>query len=473
MARSDKAGSAVAAALDLGSTNIKGALLDASGRLIRLRSLPSPALRGAGTIREADAGAYFEAADELAQELTASAPRNLPLGLTTQRSSFVLWDRRTGTLRTPLISWQDRRAASWCERNADATEEVSRISGLVLTAHYAGPKLAALREQDPRLAAEMDDGALLFGTLDTYLIWRWTGGELHQAEPTMAARTAAAGLATLDWSDDLLRLYGVPRDALPVISSGSRRRVELGRGAVLGASLADQASSALTALDPAEDAALVNLGTGGFVLLPARDPGQRRAGYLTAPILCDSGFGNRFVLEGSINGAGMALDRFGLGPTWLPETDDAPDAFALPDCAGLGSPHWLPGIAQTLSPAAQRLNVRDRRRVVLEGLLFRVREILEGLAPLDLPRRILLSGGLAAEPALGPGLATLLDRPVERLEQRESTLLGVARLAAGLEPLAPAQSQTVEPGGTGAYLRDKFEHWRGWHTRLISARPDS
>jgi sugar (pentulose or hexulose) kinase len=105
--------------------------------------------------------------------------------------------------------------------------------------------------------------------------------------------------------------------------------------------------------------------------------------------------------------------------------------------------------------------------VILEGLLFRVREILEGLSQGRLPSRILLSGGLAAEPALAAGLAALLHRPIEILKQQESTLLGVARLAAGLEPYARGPSRTVEPGTTGHYLPAKFERWEHWLRQLL------
>ena len=463
-----------AVALDLGSTAIKGGLLDDSGRLLEVRSIPAPALHGTGEIREADPRDYLVAANTLLRELVSTAPPGLPLGLTGQRSTFTLWNPRTGKARIPLISWQDRRAATWCEQHRDAEPDVLRRTGLALSAHYAGPKLAAIQERDSALSADLHAGRLLFGNLDAYLIWNWTGGASHETELSMAARTSMVDLRQATWSDDLLQRLHVPARALPRIVPSGDRNIPIHAGPVLTASLADQAASALSVFDAAESSALVNLGTGGLVLLPTRDADLRIPGYLTAPILGSPDGKHRFALEGSITGAGTALSPFGPGPTPLPESDPTPKGFAIPDAAGLGSPYWRPGFETTLSAAALDLAPAEQRRVVLEGLLFRVREIVEGLSRGRLPQRILLSGGLAGEPALAAGLAGLLQRPVEILQQQESTLLGVARLAAGLEPYACLPARTVEPDTTGHYLPAKFERWKDWFRELLlSSTSDS
>jgi glycerol kinase len=463
MSRAEPGG---AAGLDLGSTRIKIGWLDEHGALLDVNSLPAPPLRGADGIREADAEAYAVAAGGLLEQLSRRLPPGAPLGLASQRSTFVLWERESGKPRTPLVSWQDTRAADWCVRNADAAIPVVRLTGLVLSAHYVGPKLAAMQESDPALARELRGGGLLFGTLDCYLVWRWTVGRVHATDPTMAARTALFDIDRNDWSDTLLERFGVPRSILPRIEPTTARREALTPGLVLAASVADQPSGAL-ALLPGKDAVLVNLGTGGFVLRLAARGDRRPPGFLVGPACAPAGGPVSYAIEGTINGAGNAVDRFGEGPTELSFDDPSPEAFCLPDAAGLGSPHWRPDVGLELSGKARGLDAAARRLVVLEGLLFRIRELLEASGGDRPPRRLLLSGGLSREPFLPAGLAALLDRPIDLPELPEGGLTGAARLAAGLDPFADPPLRRVEPGPRGAYLRDKYPYWLDWMRGLL------
>lgn len=460
--------SPAAVGLDLGTTRIKAGLLDERGRLQQVRSVPSPELVGEDGIREADPRAYARAARELVE--STDVPSGTPLGIASQRSTFTIWEREGERLRLPLISWQDRRAAGWCDRHRSIEPEVVRRTGLPLSGHYAGPKLAALQQAQPGLREELRSGEWVFGTLETYLIQQWTAGRIRETDLTMAARTLMLDLERADWSPELLAHYDVPATILPRLVSSTGAGHDLAFGLRLEAMLSDQAAGLVAALDGSRRSALVNLGTGAFVLRPTAGPQPRRLGYLTAPILGTAGAEPRYCLEGTINGAGPALDRFGPGPVELPEKDPCRDGFALPDLAGLGSPHWRPQLGLTLSPAARELPRPEQRRVVLEGLLFRIRELLEDLFDGRRPERIVLAGGLTREPAVGEGLAAALGRPVELQLERESGILGAARLAAGLDPFASSPTSPVEPGERGAYLREKFDRWTGWFGRLLSPR---
>jgi glycerol kinase len=468
MAPAEPSSDIAAIGLDLGSTSFKAALIDASGRLDPILARPAPPLTGDGVTREGDPRSYVDAASELLRDLCSQAPEGGVLGIASQRSSFVLWERTSGRPVTPLISWQDRRAADWCRQHAGFGPEVFRRTGLVLSGHYAGPKLAALQQTDPALAARLRRDELRFGTLESWLIWRWSGGRLHQTDPTMAARTAMLDLETGEWSDPLLEGFGVPRRVLPEVQSTTGRSVALEPGLTLTASIADQAAGALAVFGDRSDCALINVGTGAFVLIPTESPKQRRPGYLTGLILGGSANPRRYALEGAINGAGVAVDRFGRGPTELPENDPSPEAFCVPDSSGLGAPHWRPETTLVFNEAARGLRPENRRRVVLEGLLFRMREILEDLAPRTQPAEIFLSGGLAREPFLGRGLAAILRRPVEILEIHEAALTGAARLGAGLSPFADPPSQRVEPEVAGAYLGEKYLRWRVWFESVLT-----
>jgi len=310
------------------------------------------------------------------------------------------------------------------------------------------------------LQSGLASGELLFGTLDSWLTWTLSGHRAHITDPSMAARTAMLALDTGDWSGQMLRAYGVPRACLPRVVASTGQAIPLAGGAILNASVADQSAGALTLLE-GDDSTLVNFGTGAFVLRAGVSGAQRVPGYLTAALLGNSS--TRFALEGTINGAGPSLDACAPPPTELPETDICADGFALPDRAGVGSPHWRPGMGPLLSAATQELDGPRRRLIMLEGLLFRVREILDDFGAADAAGRILLSGGLVRDPALARGLAALLDRPVEVLADAEAGLIGAARLAAGLPPYERrVNTRVIVPAAAGAYLADKYPRWREW-----------
>jgi glycerol kinase len=448
-----------ALALDLGTTRVKLATLDDSGTLTELRTTAAPEPGGEGALRELVADDYRRAAESLLE----GAPGGLALGIASQRSSFCLWTR-DGVPVTPLISWQDRRAATWCDAHRAAEPRVTALTGLPLSAHYAGPKLAHLLDTDSGLGARLASGELLFGTLESYLIWHWSVGRAHETDLSMAARTLLVDTTTGEWSDELLALFGVPRACLPQIAPTFARATPLARGGVLSASLADQPAGLLAVLGTSADGALVNLGTGAFVLSPSGAVRAERRGYLSGPLCAAPATGTAFALEGTINGGGATADRTAAGPTDLPEGDPTPDAFCLPDENGLGAPFWRPRQAFLLDSGGAPLAPADARRVILEGLVFRVRGIVDELPGTD---PLFLSGGLAHEPFVPVALATCLEREIHVLEEQETTLLGAARLAAGMEPCARPRTRTARRDPRGLWLRDKYERWREWLARRL------
>jgi glycerol kinase len=384
------------------------------------------------------------------------------VGIASQRSTFALWQRDGGKPVTPLISWQDRRAADWVRRHAAACAALTPATGLVLSPHHAGPKLAALQESDAALRTALHAGELVWGTLETLLLWRWSDGGIHETDPTMAGRSGLLERAGGGWCPAALKLFDLPRTALPRLRPSDGADLQRSAGGRVTATLGDQPAAAVASLAPGGDDALVSLGTGGFILRREELVAAPRPGYLHGPLLAPAGAPVQHAVEGTINGCGPALDGLGPGPLLLPAEDPAPQAFALPDASGLGAPHWRPDLTLTFSVAAARLDVAGRRRAVLEGLLFRIAEILEDLFPDTPPARILLAGGLSRAPAVAAGLAALLQRPVAVLAGHEGALLGAARLAAGLPPAAGIPTRQVEPGPSGSYLPAKLPRWRNW-----------
>jgi glycerol kinase len=451
------------AALDLGSTRIKLARLGDDGALEILAAVEAPRPRGDGERREFDADEYRRAAESL----TARLERGTRLGVASQRSTFVLWDRASGAPVTPAISWQDRRAAAWCDAHARLADGLRQASGLPLSPHYAGPKLAVVLDGQPKLRERMQRGEVLFGTLETYLIWHWSERRAHETDLSMAARTLLVDVRRRDWSASACATFGVPREALPAIAPTAGRDTRLENGVRIACTIADQASGLLAMLPESDESALVNLGTGCFVLRPTGSSFESTPGYLCGPL---RGAGERasFALEGTINGGGASVARFGDAPVELLALDNRPDAFCLPDDNGVGAPHWRPMQPFEFSPAARALPLDAQRAIVLEGLVFRVCEILGGLFRDRAPALVLLSGGLAREPFVASALATCLGRKIEVASELESTLLGAARVAAGLDPWARPSTRTVEPVANALWLRAKYERWRVWLARLLA-----
>ncbi len=391
----------------------------------------------------------------------AGAQSGVRLGLASQRSTFLVWDRASGEALTPVISWQDRRAHAWCQARRDLAGMVLHTTGLPLSPHYLGPKLAALMEEDRRLGERLVSGEVLVGTLDAWLTWTWTAGARFETDLTMAARTLLADPAAGTWSMELLERFGIPEGALPRVAREAERAVKLRDRGTLVTGMADQAAG-LSAVVRGEDAVLVNLGTGVFVLKPQGTTFAPKQGYLVGPRM-DDGHEVAYATEGTINGGGSALAPYGPGPTALPDVDPTPGAFCLPDRTGVGSPHWRSDVPFCIS---EELPLKAARRVVLEGIVFRVREILDDLCP-GTRRKVFLAGGLTREPFLPKALAACLGRTVEVLDEPHATLLGVARKAGGLPAFGSPRTREVKAGPAGAYLKAKYDRWRGWMAGLL------
>ena len=452
------------AALDLGSTRFKAALWVA-GQLDVIATAPTPPLTGEGRIREGDALAWLAVSRELLTNIAAAAPGAM-VGIASQRSSLVVWRADNGQPVTRLISWQDRRAEAWCRMQTSdlfAADALFARTGLPLSPHYAGPKLASMMSADPGLREGLNRGDLRFGTLETFLLWHWSGGAVYHTDRTMAARTLMVDLASGDWCPQLLAAYGLPACHLPDIGSSAGHHFAIEQGLTVVATVSDQGAGALAVLGEQGRAALVNLGTGGFVL--RWQTGEvAPTGYLRGPALARVE-GDLYALEGTLNAIGPAVDGTTRTPTGTPPiADPTPDLFCLPDATGIGAPHWRADLSLVFSQQIPAPD--DRRRVVLEGILFRVVEILHGLGHDGQP--VVLAGGLSVEPFIAAGLARLWSGQVTASMEQEATLSGAAQLASGQPTVAGNVGPVIAPVG-GDYLCDKYRRWQTWMQTVLAA----
>jgi glycerol kinase len=460
----------IAVAVDLGSSRIKAAGLQADGRLTQPIAAEAPPLGGRQGVRQGSARDYLAVAGAVMQEILESSPAAIPVAIASQRSSFLLWESATGDPLTPLISWQDRRAQAWCQARMERYGPMAATTGLPLSPHYAGAKLAHLFERDPRLKTAAANGRALFGTLECYLIWHLTDGRCHQTDLSMAGRTLLADIHRGAWSPQMLAFFDLPAGFLPGIVPTAGRDTPLVCGGRLAASLADQAAGLMAADPDAGRTIAVNLGTGGFVMAATGRRAARLPGYLTAPVHQNADGTVDYALEGTINAIGPALAAHPGGAPTLDIDDPAPDCFCLPDSAGVGAPYWRADIELPFSKAAANSSSTRRRRIIMEGIIFRVCRMVDDFLKIQPFTKILISGGLSAEPFIAQGLAACSGLEVASAMEPEATLWGAAVLAAARPIPPPVAKAITRPPGRGRYLKAKFEHWKTWVDGILQTQ---
>jgi glycerol kinase len=425
-------------AVDQGTTATTCLLLG-DGLEVRARAtVPVPVETPLPGRVEQDPEALWSSVEQAAAAALAAAGAGAAeveaIGIANQRETTILWERTTGRPAAPAIVWQDRRTAARCaELPADA---IRARTGLTPDPYFSATKLEwLLRERGD------DRDGLAFGTVDTWLLWRLTGGAVHATDVSNASRTMLLDLATLDWSDELLGLFGIPRELLPEV----RRSAEpLGDGA-LGAirapvvALAGDQQAALYGhgcVSPGETKA--TFGTGAFVLAASgSDCSEPPHGLVRTAAALPAGAAPRYALEGSIFAAGAALQwlRDGLGLIADPAESEAlarsvastEGVHFVPALAGLGSPHWAPDARGLVAGLTRGTRREHLVRAALEAIAYQTRDVLDALP--GRPPALRVDGGATANGFLVQFLADVCRVPVEVAAERETTALGAAALA--------------------------------------------
>lgn len=455
-----------AIALDLGTTSIKAGLLYPSGELGNVVSSPAPVIATSGGRYESDALAYAAAAEQLLDNCIANAGGCTTLGLCSQRSSFLVWEQSTGKPLTALISWQDSRGSASCAALHAQRNVIHRVSGLPLTQYYFAAKLRVVLQENPGWLPRLQRGELRAGTLDTFLIWRLTGGRHFITDASMAARTQLMDIREQRWSTQLCNLFGIPIDILPEISSSSAIGLRLDNGLVLQASAGDQSAALFASVREGQPEALVNLGTGCFVIGYLPDGTSSSDGYLQTLVYQDSNRHPHFAAEGTLNSVAAALAPYPVG---LCRYEDlaVDDICCVAEPSGLGAPYFRGDIGIRYSQPVAHLAQRRIAALLLEAVIFRVARILEEFNREHAIERIFLSGGLSELDCLQQGIAGCVPFEVHHLRQRESSLYGAALLAAGMEPAIHRNSARIK-AAKSVPLQKKYQGWKLWLDDLLS-----
>jgi glycerol kinase len=380
-----------------------------------------------------------------------SASRIAGIGITNQRETTLIWDRRSGKPIHRAIVWQDRRTADICARLRDDGAEslFTRKTGLLLDPYFSGTKIAWLLENVPGARTSAEAGHLAFGTVDTFLVWRLTGGRVHATDATNASRTLLFDIHRNDWDDELLKLLRVPRSMLPEVKDcaaefGTTDASLLGGEIKIRGIAGDQ--QAATVGQACFDPGMVKstYGTGCFAVLNTGAEAIASKNKLLTTIAYRLDGRTTYALEGSIFIAGAAvqwlrdglqiIERADQSGHFAAAADPAQEVILVPAFTGLGAPHWDAEARGALFGLTRGTGPRELARAALEAVCFQTHDLLEAMRS-DWPGGgrgetvLRVDGGMVASDWTMQRLADILAAPVDRPIILETTALGAAWLA--------------------------------------------
>ncbi len=508
-------------ALDQGTTSSRAILFDHAGQVVAARQREFPQLFPQPGWVEHDPEAIWETQRSVAQEvLTAhhvTAAAIAAIGITNQRETVVIWDRATGEPIAHAIVWQDRRTAGYCDELKAAGWEarIRAKTGLVIDAYFSGTKVRWLLDNIPGARANAERGDLAFGTIDTFLIWRLTGGARHVTDVTNASRTMLFNIHTGAWDDELLAELHVPRALLPEVlpSSGLFGETDaalFGRPIPITGVAGDQQAATFGQACYTPGMAKNTYGTGCFMLMnTGSEAKESRNGLLTTVawglertkdvargterdssdvVLSPHSLVLTYALEGSIFVTGAAVQWLRDGLRIIEsaaETEgmassvpDTGGVYLVPAFAGLGAPYWDPYARGTIVGLTRGSGRAEIVRATLEAVAYQTRDVLDlmqtesGIAV----KQLRVDGGMVRNEFLMQFQADILGVPVQRPQVTETTALGAAYLA-GLavgywqnqDEIAAnwAVDRTYEPQMRDAARARLYE---GWQAAVRKAR---
>ena len=450
--------------IDEGTTSTRAMLFGKDGKLHGSQQENLQQYYPAPGLVEHDASEIWDKTLRCCQKMIEQAggtDKIAAIGITNQRETVVAWDKRTGEPLARAIVWQDRRTAEKCDKlKAEGLEPMIQAkTGLLLDPYFSGSKISWMLENWPEVRAAGDN--LAFGTIESYLIYRLTGGQ-HVTDASNASRTMLMALEGSDWDDDLLALFDIPRQTLPQIvdSAGElgSTAVELFGGAIAicGAAGDQQAATIGQAcLDVGQTKA--TFGTGAFILTNSGDTPPRSNNRLLSTILYQYQGKRIYALEGAIFVAGSLIqwlrDDIGLlkfageSEELARSVEDNGGVYLVPALSGLGAPHWRADATATISGLSFASKKAHIARAALESTAYQSHDLKTAFSADGVDwQGLRIDGGMVVNDWMVQDLANILDITVERPEFFETTALGAAMLAAvgcGIYPSLEAASVMI------------------------------
>ncbi len=418
----------------------------------------------------------------------AAAADVAAIGITNQRETTVVWDRHTGKPLHRAIVWQDRRTAAACAALRQAGHErlVTERTGLLIDPYFCATKIAWILDEVEGARGAAEAGRLAFGTVDSWLMWRLTGGRTHVTDATNASRTMLFDIRKGVWDDELLALFRIPRSMLPAVRDcsglfGEADAVVLGGAVAVMGIAGDQQAAMVGQACFSPGMVKSTYGTGCFLLLNTGEAPVVSANRLLTTVACQMAGRRTYALEGAIFVAGAAVQwlRDGLGliaeagetGALAARADPGQSVYLVPAFTGLGAPHWDADARAALFGLTRNSGPAEFARAALESVAYQTRDLIEAMHrdwAGDADTVLRVDGGMVASDWSMQFLADMLDAPVDRPVVLETTALGaayLAGLAAGVCPEPPefAQSWALQRRFESRMPADERERkYAGW-----------
>ena len=397
------------------------------------------------------------------------------IGIANQRETTVVWDRRSGTPVHNAIVWQDRRTAARCASLArrGKAKMIAQRTGLVTDPYFSATKLEWILNSIPGMRIHAGRGELAFGTIDTWLAWKLTGGRLHVTDPSNAARTMLYDIHRGDWDAGLLKLFKVPRSMLPEVRPSSHVHGETD-ARLLGASIpiagiaGDQQAALFGQACVRQGMAKNTYGTGCFLLLNTGEKAAHSSGGLLTTLAADAGK-RQYALEGSVFMGGAVIQwlRDGLGlirtssdvEALAGTVQDTGGVFLVPAFTGLGAPYWDPNARGAIVGMSRGTSSAHIARAALESIALQSAELLQIMQRESGTRlrELRVDGGAAANNLLMQMQADLLGVPVVRPKILETTALGAAYLAGLATGVWKSRSEITDQWQAQAHFEPRMK----------------
>ena len=441
-------------AIDQGTTSSRTILFDSEGRPLSTHGIEiSQHYPANGWVEHDPEEIWQSVLSCLRVVMRGVAPEDVAgIGIANQRETILLWDRSTGVPLYRAVVWQDRRTAERCHslREAGFEAEITARTGLLLDPYFSATKLEWLLNHIPRARERAACGELACGTIDSWLIWKLTGGRIHATDPTNASRTMLFNLKTLDWDPAMLRLFNIPRTILPQIrdSAGAFGETEpslFGHPLRLCGVAGDQQAASIGQACFAPGQVKSTYGTGCFALIQTGETPPASSHRLLATCACRIAGKASYAIEGSIFTAGAVVqwlrDHLGIiadsasVELLARQAKDIDGLYFIPAFTGLGAPYWDPDVRGAIFGLTADTGAGEIAKAALDAVCYQTRDLLEAIAKdlastcLGLPKSLKVDGGMVRNDWFCQRLADLTGLPVERPQVTETTALGAAYLA--------------------------------------------
>ena len=431
--------------IDQGTTSSRTCVFTPAGELLHAAQEEFPQIYPADGWVEHDPEAIWETVRSTLDDAIRFCRRNdheaVGIGITNQRETTLVWDRETGECLYPAIVWQDRRTAETCRKLKPREDEVRAKTGLLMDPYFSATKIAWILDHVEGARERASAGELAFGTVDSFLVWRLTGGKVHATDATNASRTNLYDIHAGRWDDELCEIFGVPQAGLPEVRdcAADYGADTVSNLPILGVA-GDQQAALIGQTGFSEGDIKSTYGTGCFVILNTGERVVESKSRLLGTVAYQLGGKPTYALEGSIFIAGAAVQwlRDGLGliesaaETEVLMADADPDSrlVLVPAFTGLGAPYWDPDARGAVFGITRATGRAEFAQATVESVALQTADLFAAMSRDGVePSELFVDGGMSANNAFCQLLSDLLDMEVHRPEVLETTALGAAYLA--------------------------------------------